>query len=170
MGAAELFKMDASVKRVRPEPKAMPWIDGRLRRWAECLPCDAGMGGSGALGASYGNSVLAGVIAGQGVVIRSTADSPSIPDDVYEVDRVMRELEAEEPDLFAVLYEHYQHADAVEEVRVARCGCARRTYFRRLAQGHGAVAFKLKRKDGRGSGVGRSSARDQLMKKFKKRG
>ena len=174
MGAAEKMDLDQGrAKRVRVETKVLPWMDKRLEQWAECVPSASdGLGGSG--GSGYGNSALASIIDAKGDVVRSTGGGVAgeMPDSVYEIHKAMRKLAVSDKALHAALCEHYQHADADEAVRVMRCGCSRRTYFRRVAMGHHAVAYLLP--GHKSSGVGRAvqavktGARDALLKNIKK--
>lgn len=167
MGAAE--KLD--IKRARVEAACVPWVDKRLQAWAEWLACDE----CGVSGIGYGSNALASIIDAKGDVIRSTggAVGGDMPDSVYEVDRAMRKLSSSDNKLHAALCEHYRHADADEAVRVARCGCSRRTYFRRIAQGHHALLLLLPGRkvavSDRGAGVVKTGARDALLKSFIKR-
>jgi hypothetical protein len=166
MGAAE--KLD--IKRDRVEAACVPWVDKRLQAWAEWLACDE----CGVSGIGYGNNALASIIDAKGDVIRSTggAVGGDMPDSVYEVDRAMRKLSVSRHALHTALCEHYLHADADEAVRVARCECSRRTYFRRVAQGHSALLFLLPGRKAdvcnRAAGGVKSGARDALLKSFKK--
>lgn len=168
MGAAE--KLD--IKRARVEAACVPWVDKRLQAWAEWLACDVGGFVSGV---GYGNSALASIIDARGDVVRSTGGGAAgeMPDSVYEIDRAMRKLSSSDSKLHTALCEHYRHADADEAVRVARCGCSRRTYFRRIAQGHHALLFLLPGRkvavSDRGAGVVKTGARDTLLKSFIKR-
>lgn len=160
----EQGRSQRSVKRV--EPRQIDWVDSRLQHWAAQRFADqdrySGAGG-------FGPSVLAAVVESKGVVVRSTAKVGSLMSDGdYEIDKAMRELEKREPGLHAVIEVHYCQADVDEAVRIARCGCSRRTYFRRIASGHAALAMLLPDAKRRGSGVAKVAARDLLMKKMKK--
>lgn len=142
---------------LQAEPKTIAWVDVRLQRWAEWVDRER-MGGG-----NTQRNVIASLMDGQGVIARGTAmDAGSMPDAIYDTDRAVRQLPA---DQLQVVNEHYRHADAPEPKRLARCGCSRRTYYRRLARAHQVVMMLLKAPAKRRM---QSSARDQLMNRVKR--
>lgn len=142
---------------LQAEPKTIAWVDVRLQRWAEWVERER-MGGG-----NTQRNVIASLMDGKGVIARGTApDAGSMPDAIYDTDRAVQQLPAE---LKQVVIEHYRHMDAPESVRVARCQCSRRTYYRRLARAHQSIMMLLKAPAKRRV---QSSARDQLMNRMKR--
>ncbi len=142
---------------LQAEPKTIAWVDVRLCRWAEWVERER-MGGG-----NTQRNVIATLMDGHGVLARGTApDAGSMPDAIYDTDRAVRQLPAEQGQ---VVLEHYRHADAPESTRVARCNCSRRTYYRRLARAHQSIMMLLKAPAKRRT---QGSARYRLMAGMKK--
>jgi len=120
------------------ELKTIDWVDARLRAWAEW--CEAG---GAVVGMGYGRNPIAGAIENGGQIIRGTGPASQAGgyDPDYETDRAVSKLP---DDLRQVVVEHYRHADAAEWKRVRRCGCSRRTYYRRLARAHQSVMMLIR--------------------------
>lgn len=118
------------------QERMIPSIDNRLVRWAEYIA--RGEGGSTA------TNMIAVLIECGGDLTRSTVQGGSMPDAIYDTDRIVRQLDETQPTLAQVVREHYQNASALPEQRYIACGCARATYYRHLAQAHHAVLFMLK--------------------------
>jgi hypothetical protein len=118
------------------DQKLIPSMDLKLKCWAEHYSNEA-LGGAG------GGNVIARLMQSQGVLISSTSDNVSIPDEVYDMDKLIKKLPT---NLNNVVKEHYLNADSLEEQRLLACSCSRRTYFRRLASAHAALVVMSPRK------------------------
>lgn len=142
---------------LQAEPRTIAWVDVRLCRWAEWVERERNSGGN------TQRNVIATLMDSKGVIARGTApDAGSMPDAIYDTDQAVQKLSAEQSQ---VVIEHYRHMDAPESVRVARCKCSRRTYYRRLARAHQSIMMLLKAPAQRRT---QSSARDRLMSGVKK--
>ena len=62
----------------------------------------------------------------------------TVPDDVYDLDKLIKKLDNE---LQVVVTEHYQHSDCSLDQRYKQCGCGRDTYYRRLSKAHHSLVF-----------------------------
>lgn len=143
---------------LQAEPKTIAWVDVRLQRWAEWVERER-MGGG-----NTQRNVIAALMDGQGVLARGTAgDAGAMPDAIYDTDRAVRQLPA---DQLQVVTEHYRHADAPEPKRLARCGCSRRTYYRRLARAHQSIMMLVRAPARR---VATGGVRAQMMARAKSR-
>lgn len=120
---------------LQAELKTIAWVDVRLQRWAEWVERER-MGGG-----NTQRNVIAALMDGKGVITRGTAPDGGMPDAIYDTDRAVRQLPA---DQLQVVTEHYRHADAPEPKRLARCGCSRRTYYRRLARAHQSIMMLVR--------------------------
>lgn len=135
-------------------------IDARLRAWSEW--CEHG---GVVVGLGYGINPIGSAVENGGQIIRGTgpASQPGGYDPHYEIDRAVSQLPS---DMQQVVVEHYRHADAAEWKRVRRCGCSRRTYYRRLARAHQAILFLLEAPRSRWRAS--TGALDRARKRFKK--
>lgn len=118
------------------QERMIPSIDNRLVRWAEYM--EHGEGGSS------GGNMIAVLMECKGDLTRSTVQGGSMPDAIYDTDRIVRQLDDTQPSLAQVVREHYQNASALPEQRYIACGISESTYYRRLGQAHHAVLFLLK--------------------------
>ncbi len=116
--------------------KVIPSVDAKLIRWGEFTNREEGQ--------STGCNSIAKMMMSGGVVVRSTnPDTGSLPDDVYDLDKLIKKLPE---NLKTVVIEHYLHCDSLEEQRLLACNCSRTTYYRRLASAHaGLVAMSPRR-------------------------
>lgn len=109
----------------------------RLQSWARWLE---GSRTGASLG--YGGCTIAAVLDCGGQFIRSTAPgrADDMPEAIYNVERAVNQLDSK---LKQIVIEHYRHADAPEDKRLAVCGISRATYYRRLNQAHTHVMMLL---------------------------
>jgi hypothetical protein len=117
--------------------RLIPSVDNKLIRWAEFINQDEGQ--------SAGCNIIAKAMASGGLIVRSTnPDIGSLPDDVYDLDKLVKKLPV---NLKTAVIEHYLHCDSLESQRLLACNCSRRTYFRRIASAHAALMmFSPKKK------------------------
>jgi hypothetical protein len=81
---------------------------------------------------------------GGGLIVRSTnPDIGSLPDDVYDLDKLIKKLPK---NLKTVVTEHYLHCDSSENQRLLACNCSRTTYYRRIASAHAGLVVMSPRK------------------------
>jgi hypothetical protein len=117
--------------------RMIPSIDSRLVCWAEHMD-------QGEQGGSGGGNMIATLMECKGDLTRSTVPGSSMPDAIYDTDRIIRKLDDKQPKLAQVVREHYQNASALPEQRYAACECSMKTYYRRLGKAHHAVLFMVK--------------------------
>ena len=111
-------------------------MDAQLIRWAEQINQE--------LGQSTGSNMIAKAMEGGGLIVRSTnPDIGSLPDDVYDLDKLIKKLPK---NLKTVVTEHYLHCDSSENQRLLACNCSRTTYYRRIASAHAGLAVMSPRK------------------------
>jgi len=132
---------DRKVKPKRIGPKhvgLIPVIDRRLDTWGQWrLENDGG----GRIQSSWG-SMLGALIAGGGEIIRSTDPSAgSMPDDIFDTDRVVQKLE---PKLRMVVEAQYMDLLSTRVEKGNQCGCSSKTFYNRLVAAHGKILFLLK--------------------------
>ena len=129
----------------------------RLQSWARWLE-----GSRTGVSLGYGGCTIAAVVDGGGQFVRSTAPgrADDMPENIYQVERAVNQLDAKHKQ---VIVEHYRHPDAAESKRLAVCNCSRATYYRRLQQAHQHVLMLLlpQRK------LTSSSARDRILARVK---
>ena len=137
----DVLAQEAAPK-AKPKRKALqriPGIDRRLTVWGEWLlneKCSV----VGEVG--WGGSMLGALIDGGGELIRCTAKDPGgMPDDVYDTNKA---VEALSDKLKQVVQVQYLDLTSSAEQKAEQCGCARRTYFDRLAKAHQEILFRLK--------------------------
>ena len=113
------------------DQKLIPSMDLKLIRWAEYINQDAGQ--------STGCNIIAKAMASGGLIVRSTnPEIGCLPDDVYDLDKLIKKLEAK---LSIVVQEHYLNASSTLEQRLRACACANGTYYRRLSKAHYSLLF-----------------------------
>ena len=117
--------------------RMIPSIDNRLVCWAEFMA-------RGENGGSAATNMIATLMECRGDLTRSTTPPCSMPDAIYDTDRIVSKLADSHPALAQVVREHYENASALPEHRYIACGCSMKTYYRRLAQAHHAVLFMVK--------------------------
>ncbi|MEH6825650.1 MAG: hypothetical protein V7629_17265 [Motiliproteus sp.] len=126
-------------------------IDKRLLDWAEWR-----MGS--VQGVAGCNGVMAAIIAGKGVVVRSTATEIYVADAVLDTDQAVMKLEE---DLKRVVELQYLECDLSAEQRARKARVSRKTYYRRLGTAHQHVLFFLQPK----AAVKANPVRDGLLAK-----
>lgn len=123
-------------------------IDKRLQSWAEWrLGSVQGVAGC--------NGVMAAIIEGQGVVVRSTATEIYVADAVLDTDQAVMKLDE---DLRKVVELHYLQVLSPDQ-RARKARISRKTFYRRLGTAHQHVLFFLKPK----SAVKANPVRDGLL-------
>lgn len=126
-------------KRIGPKRTGLiPVIDRRLNTWGQWrLANDE----NGQIQSSCG-SMLGALIAGGGEIIRSTDPSAdSMPDDIFDTDRVVQKLE---PKLRMVVEAQYMDLMSTRAEKGNQCGCSSKTFYNRLVVAHGQILFLLK--------------------------
>ncbi|MEM5529566.1 hypothetical protein WN093_12135 [Gammaproteobacteria bacterium AS21] len=117
------------------ELKLIPSMDAKLIRWAEFVSQSAGQ--------STGANIIAKAMASGGMIVRATnPDIGSLPDDVYDLGKLIEGLEK---NLRVVVHEHYLNVPSMLEQRLKACGCSNGTYYRRLSKAHYALLYLSKR-------------------------
>lgn len=142
LAAVDLSKQEArkarrSSQRVRP--KMLPMVDRRLQEWAQWWASEGC-----ARGGVSGQSPLYALMKNKGEVIRGsgTVDG-SMPDDIYDMDRVVNRLD--DPDRRVVSLQ-YVHLDLTPDQRAAELSLGRRAFYERVAKVHQKIFFMLKTK------------------------
>lgn len=113
-------------------------IDRRLVAWAEWLYSaerrKVSVGGCG--------SVMGALVDSQGVFARSTnPNSGGMPDDIYDIDRLVRGLPADEGQVVRV---NYLQSENGQVANAAACGMSERTFRRKLRGAQQKILFSLK--------------------------
>jgi hypothetical protein len=115
--------------------KLIPSMDAKLIRWAEFVSQSAGQG--------TGANIIAKAMASGGLIVRETnPDAGSLPDDVYDLSKMIDSLE---DTLSMVVREHYLNIPSMLEQRLKACGCSSGAYYRRLSKAHYALLYLSKR-------------------------
>ncbi len=112
----------------------IPYIDEALQRWAEA------QAGAADCTSNMGNSVIASLMASQGVLNRAARGSRVLVDKATEIDWIVnKHLSAEQRQ---VVVEQYCSTQPQGEKWTA-CGCSRAQFYRRLGQAHRAIESQL---------------------------
>lgn len=132
-------KPTGPAKRLGPERKGkIPVIDQRLDTWARWRLANDDRG---RIQTSTG-SVLGALMAGGGEVIRGTNPSAgSMPDAIFDTDRAVQKLDEK---LRMVVEVQYLDGISTHGEKAAKCGCASKTFYRRLGEAHQKILFLLK--------------------------
>ena len=127
------------VKRQGPKRQGLiPVIDRKLQAWGEWTLRNEDSGS----GEAAGCSMLGKLIDGRGVLIRSTDPSAgSMPDEVFDTGRAVERLPVK---LQQVVEAQYLDLAATYQQRAESCGCAYKTFYRRLAEAHQQILFLMK--------------------------
>lgn len=140
MGVHEaVVEQGLAAKRKGPKRQGLiPVIDRKLQNWGEWTLRNEDSGA----GEAAGVSMLGKLIDGQGVLIRSTDPSAgSMPDEVFDVGRAVERLPVK---LQQVVEAQYLDLTATHQQRAESCGCAYKTFYRRLAEAHQRILFSMK--------------------------
>lgn len=111
------------------------YIDEALQRWGEARQDGEAQGGS-----NMGTSVIASLMASQGVLNRATRGSRVLVDRTTEIDWIVSKHLS--PQQRQVVVEQYCSAEPRREKWMA-CGCSRAQFYRRLGQAHRAIESQL---------------------------
>lgn len=127
-----------AVKRLGPKRGGLiPSVDRKLKAWGEWTLRNEDSGG----GEVAGVSMLGKLIEGRGMLVRSTDPSVgSMPDDVFDVGRAVERLPVK---LQQVVEAQYLDLAATHQQRAEACGCAYKTFYRRLAEAHQRILFSM---------------------------
>ena len=105
----------------------IPYIDEALQRWAEAQASAADCT------SNMGNSVIASLMASQGVLNRAARGSRVLVDRATEIDWIVnKHLSTEQRQ---VVVEQYC-SNLPSREKWAACGCSRAQFYRRLGQAH----------------------------------
>nr|WP_312973487.1 hypothetical protein [Pseudomonas sp.] len=111
------------------------YIDEALVVWAE-----ARLGGEPDRGSGMGASVIASLMASQGVLHRGARGSRVLVDRTTEIEWIVsKHLPSEQRQ---VVVEQYC-SDAPQRQKWVACGCSRAQFYRRLGQAHRAIESQL---------------------------
>lgn len=134
------------VKRQGPKRQGLiPSVDRKLQTWGEWTLRNEDSGS----GEAAGCSMLGKLIDGRGVLIRSTDPSASsMPDEVFDTGRAVERLPVK---LQQVVEAQYLDLAATYQQRAESCGCAYKTFYRRLAEAHQQILFLMKASSQSGS-------------------
>jgi len=112
----------------------IPYIDEALQRWAEAQASAADCT------SNMGNSVIASLMASQGVLNRAARGSRVLVDRATEIDWIVnKHLSTEQRQ---VVVEQYC-SNLPSREKWAACGCSRAQFYRRLGQAHRAIESQL---------------------------
>ncbi|KIP99823.1 MULTISPECIES: hypothetical protein [Pseudomonas] len=112
------------------------YIDEALQIWA-----DKKLGKESELASGFGGTVIAALMATQGVLIRSERGSRVLLDTTAEIDWIVgKHLSLEQRQ---VVIEHYCGDAASLSQKWAACGCSRSQFYRRLGQAHKVIQSHL---------------------------
>ncbi|KAB0546150.1 hypothetical protein F7R01_22195 [Pseudomonas argentinensis] len=112
----------------------IPYIDEALQRWAEAQASEADCT------SNMGNSVIASLMASQGVLNRAARGSRVLVNRVTEIGWILSKHLS--PEQRQVVIEQYCSNLPQREKWVA-CGCSRAQFYRRLGQAHRAIESQL---------------------------
>ncbi|XXF09390.1 hypothetical protein J3Q00_03180 [Pseudomonas sp. D2-3] len=112
----------------------IPYINEALQRWAEAQASEADCA------SNMGSSVIASLIASQGVLNRAARGSRVLVDRATEIDWIVRKHLS--PERRQVVIEQYC-SDRPQSEKWAACGCSRAQFYRRLGQAHKAIESQL---------------------------
>lgn len=111
------------------------YIDEALQLWGE-----AQQTGETERGSNMGTSVIASLMASQGVLNRAARGSRVLVDRTTEIDWIVSKHLS--PEQRRVVVEQYCSAEPRREKWTA-CGCSRAQFYRRLGQAHRAIESQL---------------------------
>ncbi|OLU32748.1 hypothetical protein BVH03_06560 [Pseudomonas sp. PA15(2017)] len=111
------------------------YIDEALQRWG-----DAQQAGETERGSTMGSSLIASLMASQGVLNRAARGSRVLVDRTTEIDWIVSKHLS--PEQRQVVVEQYCGGEHQREKWMA-CGCSRAQFYRRLGQAHRAIESQL---------------------------
>jgi len=112
----------------------IPYIDEVLQHWAEAQASEADCA------SNMGSSVIASLMASQGVLNRAARGSRVLVDRATEIDWIVsKHLSPEQRQV--VIEQYCSHQPQAE--KWTACGCSRAQFYRRLGQAHKAIASQL---------------------------
>lgn len=111
------------------------YIDEALQRWGE-----AQQAGETERGSNMGTSVIASLMASQGVLNRAARGSRVLVDRATEIDWIVsKHLSPEQRQVIIAQYCN----DAPQCEKWTACGCSRAQFYRRLGKAHRAIESQL---------------------------
>lgn len=138
LAAVDLTKQDLrKARRKRVRPTMIPLVDRRLRAWGEWVLSEGRSDGM-----VCGRSPLHSIIENMGESIRGTNPAAgSMPDDIYDVDRIVMGLEEGERQVVSLQYLELSLSMAERAERV----CVKtRAFNERVAKVHQKIFVQLK--------------------------
>ncbi len=124
-------------KSQRVRPTRIPLVDRRLGEWGEWMLSE-GM----CAGTAVGRSPLYSIMQNMGETIRGTNPSEgAMPDDVYDVDRVVNRLDEGDQEVVRL---QYLNLSLTLSERAERMGLKARAFNERVAKVHQKIFMELK--------------------------
>lgn len=112
----------------------IPYVDEALQRWAQAQASEVDCA------SNMGSSVIASLMASQGVLNRAARGSRVLVDRATEIDWIVSKHLS--PEQRQVVVEQYCSTQPQGEKWTA-CGCSRAQFYRRLGQAHRAIESQL---------------------------